>query len=90
MIYNLFQKFPVRDGQLSFYGPGKSDDETDTDIINISYAGLRYLLLGLDRFLHFLTILGLPSSTLTGISLSYREDNPEFCNLYYKSKVVSQ
>ena len=35
-IYNLFQKFSVRDRQFSFYGPGKSDDETDTDIINIS------------------------------------------------------
>ena len=33
MIYNLFLKFHVRHEGFSFYGPRKSDEGADTDLI---------------------------------------------------------
>ena len=38
MIYNLFPIFHVRHEGFSFYGPRKSDEGTDTDLI-YSFAG---------------------------------------------------
>ena len=40
MIYNLSPKFHVRHEGLSFYGPRKSDEGADTDLIYIIFAGL--------------------------------------------------
>ena len=39
-IYNLLPNFHVRHEGFSFYGPRKSDEGVDTDLIYIIFAGL--------------------------------------------------
>ena len=43
-IYNLFSKFHVRHEGFEFYDPRNSDEEADTDLLYIIFAGLNAML----------------------------------------------